>query len=379
MGPGGTDRPREHVGERIAYRECFPGEQPMLRLDEASLNMSTSWAIRGIMSNRLGGPMKVARVVATLATVACSLFLASSTWAWGCKGHQTVALIAEKHMSANAKALAQSLLQDNPVDPTLSRYCKDPGPDAMTDAATWADDERSKDKSTGGWHFFDIPRDAAQNSMNEFCNIQDSCVTQALRDQIAILKDKSRPGPERANALRFIIHFVGDEHQPLHCTTNNDRGANCIPVKYFDDNPAASPKDASSFSPNLHGVWDTNIIERDMGALSVQQFADNLDAKFQAQIAAWQQAGIDLDGWAWESHQTAEDIAYGKLPKKIKIEAAIYPPITSCTADDNVSQRMLKKKLQLAQPYEDAAAPVIEQRLEMAGVRLAMVLNQIAP
>jgi nuclease S1 len=323
--------------------------------------------------------VRLVRVSLTIVAAAASLLLASASWAWGCKGHQTVALIAEKHMSANAKTLAQDLLQKNPPDPTLNRYCKDQGPNAMTDAATWADDERSKDKSTGGWHFFDIPRGAAQSSMNEFCNIQDSCVTQALRDKISILKDPARSAPERADALRYIIHFVGDEHQPLHCTTNNDRGGNCIPVKYFDNDPAASPKDASSFGPNLHGIWDTNIVERDMGSRTVQQFADDLDAKFQSQITAWQQAPIDIDGWAWESHQVAEDVAYGKLPKKLKIEAPIYPFIASCADDNHVSQRMLKKKIQLAEAYQDAVAPVIEQRLEMAGVRLAMILNQLAP
>lgn len=321
--------------------------------------------------------MKLARAVLGLAAVA-PFCIASPAWGWGCKGHQTVALIAEKHMSPGAKALAEDLLRNNPVDPALSRYCKDLGPDAMSDAATWADDERNVKAETTGWHFFDIPRGTDRSVMNQFCTLQDSCVTEALREKIKALKDATRPAAERADALRYIIHFVGDEHQPLHCTTNNDRGGNCVPAQYFDNKPEASSKDASSFRPNLHGIWDTNIVERDMGARTVQQFADDLDAKFQPQIAAWQQAGADIDGWAWESHQTAEDIAYGKLPKKLKIEPLVFPPITSCAQDKKVSERILKKHIALGQAYQDAVAPVMEQRLELAGVRLAMILNELA-
>lgn len=323
--------------------------------------------------------MRFPRTALAFVLAAASLALAPSTWAWGCKGHQTIALIAEKHMSANAKALAQDLLSNNPMAFNLS--CNDPGAGLMAAQSTWADDERVKDLTikSGGWHFFDIPRGAAQSTMNQFCNLQDSCVTQALRDQIAVLKDTTKPSAKRADALRFIIHFVGDEHQPLHNTTNNDRGANCVPVKYFNDNPSASSTDPSAFTPNLHGVWDKEIIEKDMGTRTVQQFADAIDTNFQSQIAGWQAAGIDIDAWAWDSHQVAEDIAYGKLPKKLKIETLIYPPITSCTQDNNVSTRLKGKNIALAQPYQDATVPVIEQRLEMAGIRLAMILNQIAP
>jgi hypothetical protein len=328
-----------------------------------------------------GGPVKLAARIAFIFVAICGA--AWPAWPWGCDGHQTVALVAEKHLSASAKAMVFDLLANNPVDPTLDRYCKDQGPDAMTIAATWADDERSKDPSTGGWHFIDIPRGAKRGDFGPYCAPPEGCVTQALKDQIAILKDATKPPAERANALRFIIHFVGDMHQPLHCTSNNDRGGNCVPVTYFGTAPQLSQKNpaSESYGPNLHSIWDSYLIQTDMAdqkLTSVQQFADALDQKFHNQIAAWQKAGMDLDAWAWASHEAAEKTAYGELPKKIVIEKPVVPPIASCADDDHVAQRMLALNLDLERPYEAAVTPVVEEQLEMAGVRLAMILNQIA-
>jgi S1/P1 Nuclease len=332
----------------------------------------------------MAGRMEMLRVTAWMALALAAGASAKPAWAWGCDGHQTVALVAERHLSPAAKAMVFDLLNSNPVDPTLDRYCKDQGPDAMTNASTWADDERSKDPSTGGWHFIDIPRGAKRSEMSGFCLQPDSCVTQALQAQMAILKDSAQPSTARATALRFIIHFVGDIHQPLHCSTNNDRGATCVPVIFFGTPPKLSEKNPASeqYNPNLHSTWDTYLIQtqmQDQKFANVQQFADHLDQEFQRRIEAWQKAGIDIDAWAWESHEAAERIAYGKLPEKIAIEKPIMPPIASCADDNDVAKRMLNLNIDLEQPYETATMPLIEEQLELAGVRLAMILNQLAP
>jgi len=327
--------------------------------------------------------MKFPKAVATFVLIAGRASIsAAPAWAWGCDGHQTIALVAEKHLTPNAKAMVLELLNNNPVDPTLDRYCKDQGPDAMTNAATWADDERSRDPSTSGWHFLDLPRGATRTDISKYCPLPDSCVTEAIRDQLAILKDSSKPAADRANALRFIIHFVGDLHQPLHSTTNNDRGANCIPVGYFGTKPHVTNETTESYRPNLHGTWDTNIIGTDMTNrqfTSVEPYADYLDKKFHSKVNGWLNGAMDLDGWAWSSHQAAERISYGKLPAKVPVEQPITPPITSCADDNHVSQRMLALNIDFGQAYVKSAAKEIEQRLEMAGVRLAMILNQLAP
>src|SRR5262249_7156760 len=150
--------------------------------------------------------------------------------AWGCEGHQTVALIARQQLSDNARAQIDKLLRNNPIDPQLHRFCKSQGLTRFADASTWADDVRntSKGAKTAGWHSLDTPRGASRDQVPGFCPT-DGCVTKAIAEQVDVLKSNAK-GKKKADALRFMIHFVGDVHQPLHCTTNSDRGGNCVPL-----------------------------------------------------------------------------------------------------------------------------------------------------
>jgi hypothetical protein len=300
------------------------------------------------------------------------LAFAPAAKAWGCRGHETVAALAEKHLTPQAKQALLELLTANPIDPQLKRYCGQRGLDPFVDASTWADDERSREPATAPWHFIDIPLSATRGSAQSFCGAG-GCVTQAIADQLAILKDKHAPGPKRAAALRYIIHFVGDLHQPLHGSTNSDRGGNCVPVKYFTRNPHAHN---NSYTPNLHHVWDTEIPESQMQGADPAEFADTLDAAFQTSFAAWQQGGMQSEAWAWESHDHALETAYGALGKPIAVEPDV--PVNSCADNNNIGERMLHKHLVIGTAYRDQAASVVEERLAQAGIRLAMILNDAA-
>jgi nuclease S1 len=294
--------------------------------------------------------------------------------AWGCKGHQTVALLAEKHLTLEAKQLVQTLLSGNPIDPALKRYCGNVGLDAMADSSTWADDERSLDPSSGPWHFIDVPIGVTQaDQVEQFCGAG-GCVTKAITQQLAILKDKTTTPANRATALRFIVHFVGDLHQPLHDADNDDRGGNCVPVKYFRRNARAKN---NSYTPNLHHIWDTEIVERQMEGADPEEFAAALDTMFASSFAEWQQGGMQLDAWVWEGHQHAVETVYGALPVKIASEPANVT-MNSCADDNNIGQRMLDKHIATGASYQDAAGPVVEKRLAQAGIRLAMILNDAA-
>jgi S1/P1 Nuclease len=309
-----------------------------------------------------------------LCVLLCLPCLASAPTAeaWGCRGHETVAALAEKHLTPQAKQALLALLTANPIDPQLKRYCGQTGLDTFVDSSTWADDERGREPATAPWHFIDIPLGVTQGPALKFCGAG-GCVLQAITDQLAILKDKNAPGPKRAAALRYIIHFVGDLHQPLHGSTNSDRGGNCVPVKYFGRNPHDRN---NSYTPNLHHVWDTEIPESQMQGADPAEFADTLDAAFQTSFAAWQQGGMQLDAWAWESHDHALETAYGALGKPIAAEPDV--PINSCADDNNIGDRMLHKHIVIAAVYRDQAAPVVEERLAQAGIRLAMILNDAA-
>lgn len=219
------------------------------------------------------------------------------------------------------------------------------------------------------WTF---PRGAPVGPLAPFCGAQ-GCATQAIQQQLAILKDKTAASPKRAEALRFLIHFVGDLHQPLHATTNGDRGGNCVPLKYFNRNPHPH---GGSYDPNLHHIWDTEILETNANGADPAEIAASLDTAFAGEIPGWQQAGIHPDDWAWESHEHAEETAYGALPKKLAVEPNV--PVNSCADNHNIGSRMLHKHIAVAQVYQEEAASVVEERLAQAGVRLAMILNDAA-
>ncbi|MGH9745350.1 MAG: S1/P1 nuclease [Candidatus Acidiferrales bacterium] len=315
------------------------------------------------------------RLSAVLLALAASITICPGAFAWGCDGHQTVALIAKQNLNPHALAMVNQILTDNPIDPGLDRFCQPVATDPMANAATWADDYRAKHPNTGAWHFIDIPRGAAKGSF--VCDPATSCITLALAAQIKVLQTPGSSAADQANALRFIIHFAGDIHQPLHCTTNNDRGANCVPVTFFGKKPVETDHTSEGFAPNLHGVWDSDLVERIESGKTVDQFAAALNTKFHPQFAAWQAAGINFDDWAWDSHEDAESISYGKLNKKIPIEAPL--PVTTCADANHVSTRMLAFKEKVSSSYKSHTAPTIEEQIAKAGLRLSMILNQIWP
>jgi hypothetical protein len=274
------------------------------------------------------------------------LFWPSATFAWGCKGHQTVALIAEKHLTPEAKQFVQKLLTENPIDPKLNRYCGGATRDAMADASTWADDVRGERKN-GPWHYIDIPRGSQHGPLEPFCG-PEGCVTRAISEQLAILKDPKADGAKRADALRYIIHFVGDLHQPLHTITNADEGGNCVPVKYFRRNPH---EHNHSYSPNLHSLWDTAILERDAEGADAPEYAETLDALYATEMESWQKAGIHVDEWAWEGYDFAEGVVYGDLTPKIAIEPNVA--VHSCADDNNIGERLLRQNIVVGEAYQE--------------------------
>lgn len=299
----------------------------------------------------------------------CTSVLAGSAFAWGCKGHQIVALIAERHLTPEARQYLEALLQDNPADPQLKRYCGNFAGSLLADASTWPDDVRNTRKN-GPWHYIDIPRHAPQRPLDTYCG-DSGCVTRAISEQLAILENPHAEPNLRAEALRYIVHFVGDLHMPLHASTNNDQGGNCVPVSFLGTSPQ---KHNHSYSPNLHSIWDTSILEHDMNGADPQTFADELEKKFRRNLGSWQKAGVHMDRWTWESHNLAESLAYGKLHPKDAVETPVE--VRSCSDDNNVGERLLQMHFTVDEKYQKAAAPLVEKRVAQAGIRLALILTE---
>jgi hypothetical protein len=311
------------------------------------------------------------RTVRFVLLISVALFAASSARAWGCKGHQTVALIAGKYLTPEARQFVDKLLTENPIDPKLRRYCGGFTRDLLVDASTWPDDVRNELKN-GPWHYIDIPRGTPHGALAPYCG-NEGCVIKAIAEQLAILKGISADPHKRADALRYLIHFVGDLHMPLHATTNNDEGGNCVPVRYFRRRPHEYH---NSFTPNLHALWDTAILERDMEGAEPAEYADFLAQMFASELPKWQAAGIHIDDWAWESHDLADSVVYGQLTPGVPVETPAA--VRACTDANNIGERMMHLQLQAGESYQENSAPVVEKRIAQAGVRLALLLNDAA-
>jgi S1/P1 Nuclease len=314
------------------------------------------------------------RIFVLACILTASFCVAPSALSWGCKGHQTVALIAEKHISPGARQFVEKLLGENPIDPKLKRYCGNTTLDLMVDASTWPDDLRNE-RHNGPWHYIDIPRGKHKGALEEYCST-DGCVTRAIEEQRTILKDRSMDPAKRAEAIRYLIHFVADMHQPLHVINNGDNGGNCAPVKYLHHESLPNPlrPEREDYSPNLHQIWDTEIVERDMEVSNPHRYADELDEKFREQSASWEAAGIHLENWAWEIHERAESEVYDAFSVKIPVEPDVKPK--GCSDNNHVGKRLFENHLTADETYQSKAAKAVEIGLVEAGVRLAMILNE---
>jgi hypothetical protein len=151
-------------------------------------------------------------------------------------------------------------------------------------------------------------------------------------------------------------------------------------VTYFTTRPTLANASTGSYKPNLHGAWDKELVER-VGKIrsphdaKVQAFADELAQDFASEIPTWRSASPDLNAWAWESHELAVNVSYGKLSRSVSVETP--ETVATCKDDNNISARMKRLHERIGQQYLNAADPVIREQLAKAGTRLAMLLNQL--
>lgn len=300
-----------------------------------------------------------------LTACACIGFLTMppALHAWGCEGHQIVAAIASGQLTPHARAEVDRLLRNNPIDPSLKRFCKSKGLTRMQDGATWADDVK-KSNGTADEHFIDIPRTDTSGDVAAACP-SDQCITKAMNNNLDMLKSDSSSDEEKADALRYLLHYAGDLHQPLHCIDNNDRGGNCVQVKGVTASSTAKKA--------LHSVWDTAFVQQVMNGRSVKTTAKALSGKFETDIGGWTSGDVEVDAWALETHKAGEDVAYEKLPGGgPPAEPLAKPPIDTCPTP-------AKPAIALDAAYRKAATTTIAEQLARGGARLALILNSVWP
>lgn len=260
-----------------------------------------------------------------------------SLHAWGGQGHRLVGLVAARHLNPAAKQNVAWLLDGQ----------------TLADVSNWADSLTADQVQTSYWHYLNIPPDAKGYDRDRDCPRQPGTAAGSRADRwrdCAVDRityweqraaDRALDGADRATALKFLVHFIGDLHQPFHAL-GVGRGGNDVIVRFFG--VANCGNDLAKPSPcNLHSVWDSRLIAR--RALNDAAYVAVLEKLIAEGKWAGQPAGTPA-GWAEQSWT---------LGKK-----ALVAPHSN-----------------IDEAYYRAHIPVIDERLALGAVRLAAVLNRI--
>lgn len=265
------------------------------------------------------------------------LLLPAIASAWGVTGHEIVCEIAFQELSPDARREVIRLIR---LD---TQY------DSFAESCNWPDQPRLREPE----HYMNVPRSFGAIAGDE-CPRADTCVFPAIRSDFQILSDKFRTDQERLDALRFLGHWVGDIHQPLHVSYQDDRGANNVET-------------IGMCEGNLHGAWDGCMIEREMGTDS-RTIADGLlHTVSAADRLSWQHdSPIE---WANESYQITISPETDYCDNR---DGACWHSADNMLLNDGEEPRVVT----VDQRYISAHRTTIEQRLKQAGIRLGAMLNE---
>jgi hypothetical protein len=273
---------------------------------------------------------------------AAFLSAAPAAHAWDEEGHKVVALIAEHYLDPAVKTEVDAMLAAD-TDPLTGH--------GIADAANWADRYKKIHPETAQWHWIDLEID--HPDLDAACyhlhghppaglasaGPAQDCIVDKIETFTAELSSKTTPPAERLLALKYVLHFVGDLHQPLHASDNHDQGGAKVKVTQ------------SGEAGTLHHNWNEDFL--DFLGDDPKAIADDLaDGVRQSNTFDKMAAGTPVD-WAMESYGLARDHAYGKLPRPKPDGSYDLPP-------DYVTDAIETIRLQLAR----------------AGIRLAVTLNR---
>ncbi len=269
--------------------------------------------------------------------------------AWGPEGHAMVGEIAERFLTPRARKKVHAILQKK----QLSDY----------EIASWPDIIRGNKEyavlfpHNSRWHYVDFDAFADLETLRLSEDGQD-IVSQVVFWHKELGRSRL-PRPKRLDALRFLVHFVADMHQPLHCAYRyNDMGGNMIPVHSFRGAhfaiDAETPMDRL---PNLHSTWDEYFVYELMDGTDPADFAAQLAQEITPDQAR-QWAEPDPLAWALESHNLARSHVY-RFTDGTDLPFTWSRPGIDLTREN----------------YIDANVPVVREQLQKAGVRLAHLLN----
>jgi hypothetical protein len=250
---------------------------------------------------------------------------ARDAWAWGDQGHKVICEIAMRLVQPNTRAEIQKLISN------------DDQFDSFSDACTWPDHPRQR----ASQHFLNLPRDSAGLS-SETCPGVSACVVTAIKKDFEVLSSNSASQAQKLASLKFLGHWVGDIHQPLHVSFEDDRGGNNVLV-------------TGECGSNLHSAWDTCLVLKAVGEDAGEAATELLKSITPAKIESWTHSN-PMD-WANESFAIAE-------------QAQTKYCIRQGASCDHPSG-----KVKIDAAYVAANTPIVKEQLQKAGVRLAHLLD----
>lgn len=274
-----------------------------------------------------------------VASLAITTLSARPALAWGDYGHRVIAQIAEANVSPKVRARIRALLAQEKQLATPECPLR-----TIEDASVWADCIRRDDLRwgyTAPWHYQNI--DTCKDFSLDACR-DGNCVSAQIDRNFALLKNKKLPDHVRLEALAFLVHFVGDLHQPLHAGDRNDRGGNDVKAN-FGIIPGA----------NLHWIWDGLIAERPLSAQP-----NILRIYTGAERSAL--AGGTSEDWSREAWALSRDIVYARA-----YDAAPCGPVLGEIPGGLVT---------IDEADVAASRDTVRLQIQRAGLRLARLLGE---
>lgn len=255
------------------------------------------------------------KIILFTALVSCSLVLIS----WGVVGHRAIGKIAENHLNAKAKLAVDELL----------------GTESLAMVSTYPDEIRGYQQYayTAPWHYVNLPHDLTYEQFSmQLSSLEKPNIYRALLNCASDLKNPIKTKEEKVFALKFLVHLVGDLHQPMHTGRSEDSGGNGIKIKLMRK------------ENNLHSLWDSGLI--DYTGMTYTELANDCDQANSQIRRQWQKE--DIIKWVYESYEISQSL-YNEAEKNPDFDYTYYPN----------------------------HAELVKRRINQAGVRLAGLLNDI--
>ena len=274
------------------------------------------------------------------------VLIAPAVLAWGPQGHRTIGAIADRLLTPGAHAAVLRLLEDD-----RDKFGEPSGRTTLESVSEWADELHGTEAARPSWHYDDVPICGSEEKAR-YCP-DGQCNTEQLKRLIGVLGDTRAAARERNEALKWVVHLVGDIHQPLHAADNHDHGGNLVPV--------ALEGMRTRGHENLHRAWDNDLVQLALHAPNRQQPPRDIDALAGEAANLEREVGQGTpDSWARESNNLARNVTYH------------YPGFACNSVPAGI--------MVLDAAYLADAGVVVRERLLLAGARLANLLNRtLAP